>query len=351
MTGTVSIIVPVYNTQRYLDKCMDSLLSQSYADMEIIIVDDGSEAECAECCDRWAGKERRIKVIHKTNEGLGEARNTGMEAAAGEYIMFVDSDDELLPMAVEKAVGSMRNPSVELCYFGYEEVRSEGSASERSICHYPAVKDRLYKNGEVVDIFLAGTLGQKKGFGGQPEFMMSAWSCIYRKEAILRYNALFVSERTYLNEDLFFRVRFCTQARCIKVLNDCLYKYKRHGNSITGAYRKNKFESAVKLYLLLRDKELCGASEHIKLKLDRYLLNNAVAAVKQAVAHEDELSRRAVFKDIKSIANNKELKDTLNEFQFSELPLSWRIFFKALQQGRYKTVYLLTYYRVKRDRV
>ena len=89
----LSIIVPVYNTEKYLERCMDSIVNQTLKNIEIIIVDDGSKEECAVLCDEISKTDSRIKVVHKENGGLGFARNTGLEVANGEYIGFVDSDD------------------------------------------------------------------------------------------------------------------------------------------------------------------------------------------------------------------------------------------------------------------
>ena len=89
----ISIVVPIYNTAKYLDKCVGTLVSQSYADIEIILVDDGSPDESPAMCDKWAIRDKRIKVIHKTNGGLSDARNCGLRIARGDYIIFIDSDD------------------------------------------------------------------------------------------------------------------------------------------------------------------------------------------------------------------------------------------------------------------
>ena len=89
----VSIVVPVYKVEEYIDRCLDSLLNQTLKDIEIILVDDGSPDNCPKICDEYAQKDARVRVVHKQNEGLGYARNSGMEVAVGEYIAFVDSDD------------------------------------------------------------------------------------------------------------------------------------------------------------------------------------------------------------------------------------------------------------------
>ena len=105
--GLVSVVVPIYNVEKYLDRCINSIVNQTYKDLEIILVDDGSPDRCPEMCDLWGKKDKRIKVIHKDNAGLGMARNTGIENARGEYICFFDSDDyvdlQTIEVTLEKA--------------------------------------------------------------------------------------------------------------------------------------------------------------------------------------------------------------------------------------------------------
>ena len=93
MNSLISVIVPIYNVEKYLDKCVDSIINQTYKNLEIILVDDGSPDNCPKMCDDYAKKDSRIKVVHKENGGLSDARNAGMKVATGEYVSFIDSDD------------------------------------------------------------------------------------------------------------------------------------------------------------------------------------------------------------------------------------------------------------------
>ena len=99
--GLISVIVPVYKTEKYLDRCVQSIVDQTYRNLEIILVDDGSPDSCPGICDAWAAKDSRNKVIHKENGGQSDARNAGIAAATGEYIAFVDSDDRIHPRILE----------------------------------------------------------------------------------------------------------------------------------------------------------------------------------------------------------------------------------------------------------
>ena len=104
MEALITVIVPVYKTERYLDQCVQSIVNQTYPNLEIILVDDGSPDGCPQICDDWAAKDQRIRVIHKANGGSAQARNRGIAAATGEYISFIDSDDYISPLFLNACI-------------------------------------------------------------------------------------------------------------------------------------------------------------------------------------------------------------------------------------------------------
>src|SRR4051794_17766097 len=115
----VSIIVPIYNVEKFFERCMKSIVNQSYSNIEIILVDDESPDNCPELCEQWKEKDARVKVIHKKNGGLGFARNSGMEIAEGDYIAFVDSDDYVEINMIEKVVSRIKECNYpDVCLFG-----------------------------------------------------------------------------------------------------------------------------------------------------------------------------------------------------------------------------------------
>lgn len=118
----ISIIVPVYNIENYISKCIESLVLQNYDDMEIILVDDGSQDNSPHICDNWASKYKNIQVIHKSNGGLSSARNAGMQVANGRYILFIDGDDYLECDTIETLVNIIEKTKADIIQFGYEEV-------------------------------------------------------------------------------------------------------------------------------------------------------------------------------------------------------------------------------------
>ena len=121
----LSVIIPVYKTEKYLNRCIESVLNQTFTDFECILVDDGSPDNCGKICDEYAKKDKRIRVIHKENGGLSDARNAGIEASKGEYLSFIDSDDWVHPQMLEILYHGIVNNNVLLSVCAYEEVEQE----------------------------------------------------------------------------------------------------------------------------------------------------------------------------------------------------------------------------------
>ena len=119
MQPKVSIIVPIYNVEKYIHKCIDSILSQTFTDFELILVDDGSPDKCGEICEQYALKDNRIKVVHKENGGLSDARNAGIDVASGKYIYFIDSDDWISPNSIISLLNFAEDNQCEIVQGGF----------------------------------------------------------------------------------------------------------------------------------------------------------------------------------------------------------------------------------------
>ena len=132
MNWLVSIIVPIYKVEPYLDRCVQSIVNQTYKNLEIILVDDGSPDNCPAMCDAWAEKDSRIRVIHKENGGVSSARNAGLDMATGDYITFVDADDSLDCGALESLYFLVDTYHAEVSACGFEYVRADGSVENKS---------------------------------------------------------------------------------------------------------------------------------------------------------------------------------------------------------------------------
>lgn len=134
----ISIIVPIYNVEKYLDRCVESIVNQSYKNLEIILVDDGSPDNCPKMCDEWAKKDKRIKVVHKENGGLSDARNVGFDHSKGDYILFVDSDDYIDEKMIEIMLGQLINDNSEMCICHFAKFK-DGEEPNRSFSKSPEI--------------------------------------------------------------------------------------------------------------------------------------------------------------------------------------------------------------------
>lgn len=162
----ISVIVPVYKTEKYLDKCVESIVNQTYENLEIILVDDGSPDNCPKMCDEWAEKDKRVKVLHTENKGVANARNTALHQASGEYIMFADSDDFLEPDMVDFLLKKIlfEKADIVVCgYYGdeYDETVLDNITREqalRQICQgsfvYGVLWNKIYRSEILKDIVM-----------------------------------------------------------------------------------------------------------------------------------------------------------------------------------------------------
>lgn len=216
MNDLVSIIVPVYNVELYLEQCLNSLINQTYKQLEIILIDDGSTDESPIICDNYYVKDKRIKVIHKMNGGLSDARNVGLNVASGKYIMFVDSDDLIDLKMVEIFVNIMNEKNADIiecdyCMFwdSFKELNNNDK-NEILIFNKDEALYHLFK---------------------EDVFKHVVWNKFYKKE--LFDDILF--EKGKLHEDLFFSYRIFEKINKIVKVNHALYYYRQRSNSIMNA--------------------------------------------------------------------------------------------------------------------
>lgn len=213
----ISVIIPVYDVEAYLCECLDSVLNQTFSDWEAICVDDGSTDNSAEFLADYRAKDQRIKVIKQANKGLSSARNTGIEAATGDYILFLDGDDWLEPDAMETIARSLNGEDM-LCFSG----RRYFEASKSFNCADQLV-EKTYESG--MDYYNENAL-QRRDF---------AFVCVVLrayKRSFLMDNVLRFKEGIF-HEDNLFTPLACSYAGRVRVINACLYAYRVRAKSIT----------------------------------------------------------------------------------------------------------------------
>lgn len=217
----ISIIVPVYNAEKVLYHCIDSILSQTFSDFELILVDDGSNDNSGKICDEYSEKDNRIQVIHKANGGVSTARNAGIEVAQGEYICFVDSDDYLENDYLSRLYSGY-DDDVDLVLCGYYEI-SEGK--ENSTVVFSDSDEDIIKRNDVLLLF--------------QKVMISAPWCKLFKMKIVSENSIIFPADMSLGEDIIFNFTYLNYVNKIKVINKPLYNYISDNNSsLLRKYRK-----------------------------------------------------------------------------------------------------------------
>ena len=227
----LSIIVPVYNAERYLKASVNSILSQTFSDFELILVDDGSADKSGFICNELAGSDNRIRVLHKENSGVSDARNAGLDAAVGDYIGWVDSDDIIEPDMFEKLMHTALTENADIVQCEHDRV--DKIADEHKAFTYRKISSR-----ELIDTQYTLSSGRKTNF-------LALWSKVFRRE--LFAGLRFPSGRTH--EDHALMCRIVMNAKSIFVSEQVLYHYiKRDGSIITGFSPKKYRDIAAALY-------------------------------------------------------------------------------------------------------
>lgn len=215
MNPLISVIVPIYNVEKYLARCVDSIVNQTYKNLEIILVDDGSPDLCPQMCDDYAEKESRIKVVHKKNGGLSDARNAGMAVATGEYISFIDSDDYVSDDFIECLLDVMNKENSDIAECSvvkfYEDNRFDEFIDDLSV--------KTYDTQDAMSALIA-----------ENPFHQHVWNKLYKTEL--------VKDIPYavgkLNEDEFWTYRVFGRANKVARLNKTMYYYFQRNSSIMG---------------------------------------------------------------------------------------------------------------------
>ena len=220
----ISVIVPVYKVEEYLDRCVQSIVDQTYRNLEIILVDDGSPDNCGRLCDAWAEKDSRIKVIHKENGGLSDARNAGMAAATGEYIAFVDSDDWVDARMYQCLYEAMTATGSDIASCGARRVWLDGTPPREML---GINRDCVLEQEAAMEALLTAQ-----------GLVMTVWNKLYRRKLV--DGVQFLVGMTY--EDEFWSWQVIARAKRVVTVKESYYNYLQRGSSIMGAgFTKKRF--------------------------------------------------------------------------------------------------------------
>ena len=241
MKHFLSIIVPVYNVSNYLCDCLDSIISQSYSDFECILVDDGSTDGSGSICDDYAERDSRIRVFHKENGGVSSARNLGLDNALGEWVYFVDSDDQVLPDGLQTMVDCISD-EVDIVLAGYKRYDEDGHViyeiCDRVIClldKRESLSTLYARHGKYYDYLTYGCIR------------------LLRNRIIQRYNLRFDTEITNKEDTLFLVQYICRSKGNTRFTTTPVYRYNQRNDSAMGAWRRGFDSNYIdSLYALIK---------------------------------------------------------------------------------------------------
>ena len=225
---SISVIVPVYQAEAYLEGCIESVQSQTFTDWELILIDDGSRDASSAICDRCAAEDVRIKVFHKPNGGVSTARNLGLEKATGDYIAFLDADDRFVPRTLETLWSLRQQAGADSAGCAHTNLWPNGSEATELL-----LPEGVYDAQGIREKIVYPLLGDRLA---QPVFNGFIWRFLFSAEIIRSANITF--EGAYLEDELFLMEYFCN-AHCLAVTEQPLYRYLLNPNSATHKYMKD----------------------------------------------------------------------------------------------------------------
>lgn len=286
----ISVIIPVYNVEKFLPYCIESVLAQTYTNLEIILVDDGSTDNSSKICDEYKNKDTRIKVVRKQNGGLSSARNAGLDIATGDYIGFVDSDDTILPTMYEKLYNALVDNDAQVSICGYALV----DENFKEIKDYPLkspIKNEVLNTLEIMEKLCVLNLNW---------YYTIACNKLYDKKIFDKIK--FPLGRIHEDEFVSHRVfDLCTKVACVE---ECMYLYTKRANSITSStYSIKKLD---KMIAFLDRYEFC------KGKYEKFSANQLGIAASGFIEGIKHIPYRKWNKEYKK-ATNKLIRYYLKE--------------------------------------
>lgn len=341
MNEYISIIVPVYNVEKYLQRCVDSLVNQTYDKLQIILIDDGSTDNSFQICQEYAKKDLRISAYHKENEGLGLTRNYGLTKATGKYITFVDSDDYIVPDAMK------------LMYQKAEETCADiviGNMFYKDIPMEVSLPDGLYCHPEIMDTLIIRIMGNlPRKLDG---LSYTATAKLYRRSLFIENALIFPSERRLIWEDLVFNMDAYVACDKIYIMHFPMYYYCFNEASLTHSYKPNKLNMIMHLYQYMTDKiKEFALPIEAQQRLDNNFIGHIRTCIKLEVYYAYANGYRMALENISKICRNKDVQTLIQNYPKKNFNNSQCIYNFFMKKQMVFFVYLLTWIQNKKKRI
>lgn len=332
----LSIIIPIYNVEKYLDKCVQSAINQTLHDIEIILVDDESPDKCPQMCDEYAQQDSRIKVVHKKNGGLGFARNSGLEVATGEYITFLDSDDFVDLHTYEHLYALVKKKDLDAIYYKFKRFENE-----EEVVACLANDDVIEYNGDSIKDLMLDIIASEPSAKVDHKIACSSCTAMYRFSIIKDNNVRFHSERELISEDLIYNLDYLRYAHKVAFNDGEHYHYRVNPTSLTSTIRIDRIEKHSILYSYIVDHlEFWGISDvKGEERAKRLFIGCSRSSINLILSYDVDYKRKLqIFRDLTS---NSIWKNVYEGYPIHKLPLYQRIFFLNCLKCRFIVVYVL----------
>lgn len=330
----ISIIIPVYNTEKYLNRCIDSVINQSYTNIEIILINDGSKDNSGQICDAYKDEDTRIVVIHKQNQGLSKARNSGMEIARGEYIMFVDSDDWIDIRMCETMVNALSTFHVQAVMCSY--VREYPGRSLQKV---------INPNDEVFDKWrvlrrLCGLQGEELRHPENLDSYNSMWGKLYPAASL---QGVFVTDTKLVgpSEDLIFNIESFFAIESMVYINQPMYHYRKDvAASITGTYKSEMEKQWDNVYDIISNTiEANRLNEQYASALNNRIALNVLGLGLNSMC--DDAGYLEKYRRLNRIIMDPRRKAALKQLSLKHMPVCWKLFYFSARHKLTLLLYIL----------
>ena len=337
----VSVIIPCYKVEKYLDRCVESVINQTLKDLEIILVDDESPDHVPEICDEWALKDARIKVIHKKNGGLGMACNSGIEVATGKYVAFLDSDDWIDANMYQTMYDTAEKHQAQMVFTGLRRVDTNGN-----VIGYLTHKEKfqIYEGKNEIDGLACDLVASEVSLAAERTLQMSAKVVLYSKSTIDENHLRFVSEREVMSEDMHFNLNMLSHSQCVCVVPRFFYNYRCTTGSITQKVDLDQFERIKSLYFFtLKECQTLGIEENIYQRIQRFFIGYVRNYIRVVCRSKSSISEQ--IRIIQMIVNDPVWNIIWLSYPIHVAPLKQRLFVRLIQKKRIRILKILLKYK------
>ena len=306
MSPKVSVVVPIYNAEKYLVQCIESVIAQTLKEIEILLIDDGSTDQSLKICNEYSKKDSRIQVFSNKNIGQGLERNFGVKRAVGEYVAFLDADDQYKEDMLETLYGKAVEFNADMVSGGYADIHDKKIIKEHLL--NSEVLDSSVKIKEAMSNLIS--YEKKDGYVG----CIAVWDSIFRRNLIVEKNIQFHSEREVYSEDLLYKLTFMSYSKKVAFCNDIVYLYRVNDASFTNKINESVLNRIVRLDDII---SIEFGKYLVEFNLKRRITNRTFFTLRFNIKKVSKSRDAKLF--YRMIVNNQELMDIIRLYEPTNL--------------------------------